>query len=43
MKTSGGESQLNYIQFLMEREGYDNDDLYNIYDKEIGISRMTFQ
>jgi hypothetical protein len=34
-KASATKAQLNYIQLLMDQEGYDNDDLFNIYGKEI--------
>jgi hypothetical protein len=35
IKVGATEAQLNYIQYLMAQEGYDNDDLFNIYGKEI--------
>jgi hypothetical protein len=28
-------AQLHYIRYLMAQEGYDDDDLYNIYGKKI--------
>jgi hypothetical protein len=34
-KASATKAQLNYIKLLMDQEGYDNDDLFNIYGKEI--------
>lgn len=33
--TSATDAQLQYIRYLMDQEGYDDDDLYNIYGKEI--------
>ncbi|NLW34348.1 MAG: hypothetical protein GXY80_02545 [Syntrophorhabdus aromaticivorans] len=35
LRTEATEAQLQYIRYLMAQEGYDNDDLYNIYGKEI--------
>lgn len=34
-KGGATEAQLNFIRHLMDQECYDNDDLFNIYGKEI--------